>query len=206
MRRLPEMRLPYLPRMADAVIWATAAEPALGLADGAFLAAYAGARESAAEAVLEASLVAPYLAALAAAGGWCGTASALLSRLEELAGDAARRPGWPKRPHNLSAELRRLAPELRRAGVVVDFARAGGRSRTRLVIVQADAADASDAADAVFPNFSHAAPAPAPPDPLCPQCGFPLPGRPADDEGRCQHCADGCPPSQPVEQQKWFSM
>jgi hypothetical protein len=66
------------------------------------------------------------------AGGWTGTASGLLARLEELAGDAARRPGWPKRPHNLSSELRRLAPELRRAGVVVDFARAGGRSRARL--------------------------------------------------------------------------
>jgi hypothetical protein len=203
LRRLPETRLPCLPRMADAVIWATAAEPALDLADGAFLAAYSGARESAAEAVLEASLIAPYLAALAAAGGWTGTASALLARLEELAGDAARRPGWPKRPHNLSSELRRLAPELRRAGVAVEFARAGGRNRTRLVIVQADA---EDAADAVSTNFSQAAPAPAPPDPLCPECGFPLPGQPADADGRCRHCADGYPPCRPVENQKWFQM
>jgi hypothetical protein len=206
LRRLPETQLPYLPRMADAVIWATAAEPALDLPDGAFLAAYAGARESAAEAVLEASLIAPYLAALAAAGGWTGTASALLSRLEELAGDAARRPGWPKRPNSLSSELRRLAPELRRAGVVVDFARSGGRSRTRLVIVQADAADGADGADDRFANFSHAAPAPAPPDPLCPQCGFSLPGRPADADGRCEHCADGCPPCRPVEEKKWFNV
>jgi hypothetical protein len=208
LRRLPETRLHYLPRMADAVIWATAAEPALGLPDGAFLAAYSGARESAAEAVLEASLIAPYLAALAAAGGWTGTASGLLARLEELAGDAARRPGWPKRPHNLSSELRRLAPELRRAGVVVDFARAGGRNRTRLVIVQSDAEDAADAADAVFPDFSRAAPeaptAGAPPDPRCPECGFSPDGRPAD--GRCQQCANGYPPSRPAENQKWFSM
>jgi hypothetical protein len=206
LRRLPETRLPYLPRMADAVMWATAAEPALGLPDGAFLAAYAGARESAAEAVLEASLIAPYLAALAAAGGWTGTASALLARLEELAGDAARRPGWPKRPNSLSSELRRLAPELRRAGVVVDFARSGGRSRTRLVIVQADD---SDDADDRFANFSHAAleaPAPAArPAPLCPECGFSLDG-PRDDEGRCQHCADGHSPSRPVENRKWFKM
>jgi hypothetical protein len=210
LRRLPGTRLPYLPRMADAVLWATAAEPALDLADGAFMAAYAGARESAAEAVLEASLIAPYLAALAAAGGWTGTASGLLARLDELAGDAARRPGWPKRPHNLSAELRRLAPELRRAGVVVDFARAGGRSRTRLVFVQsAKPSDAEDAEDAVSPNFSRAAPAPAPaapPDPLCPECGFPLPSRPADDKGRCRQCADGYPRSRPVENQKWFKM
>jgi hypothetical protein len=222
LRRLPETRLPYLPRMADAVLWATAAEPALGLADGAFLAAYAGARESAAEAVLEASLVAPYLAALAAAGGWCGTASALLSRLEELAGDAARRPGWPLRPNSLSSELRRLAPELRRAGVVVDFARAGGRSRTRLVFVQSakpspttqsaltrNSADAEDDADDRFPNFSRAAPAPAPAAPpatLCPECGFPLDGRPADADGRCRHCADGYPPCRPVEKKEWFSM
>jgi hypothetical protein len=224
LRRLPETRLPWLPRMADAVMWATAAEPALGLHDGAFLAAYDGARESAAEAVLEASLVAPYLAALAAAGGWMGTASALLSRLEELAGDAARRPGWPKRPNSLSAELRRLAPELRRAGVAVDFARAGGRSRTRLVIIEGakpasttqstrtrNGADDADDADDRFANFPHAdlaAPAPAAPpdDPLCPQCGFPLPGRPADDKGRCQQCANGCPPCRPVENQKWFQM
>jgi hypothetical protein len=210
LRRLPETRLPCLPRMADAVIWATAAEPALDLADGAFLAAYSGARESAAEAVLEASLIAPYLSALAAAGGWVGTASALLSRLEELAGDAARRPGWPKRPHNLSSELRRLAPELRRAGVVVDFLRSGGRNRTRLVIVQEDASDAADAADAVFQNFSHvaqeAAAAAAPPDPLCPGCGFSLDGPPADADGRCQQCADRCSPCRPMEKQKWFNV
>jgi hypothetical protein len=222
LRRLPETRLPWLPRMADAVLWATAAEPALDLPDGSFLAAYAGARESAAEAVLEASLVAPYLAALAAAGGWCGTASALLARLEELAGDAARRPGWPKRPNSLSSELRRLAPELRRAGVVVDFTRAGGRSRARLVIVEStklapttqstrtrDCSDEEDDADDRFANCSHTAPAPAPaapPDPLCPGCGFSLDGRPADDEGRCQQCADGCPPCRPVEKQKWFNV
>jgi hypothetical protein len=40
LRRLPKVKLPELPRMADFAMWATAAESLLGWREGAFLRAY----------------------------------------------------------------------------------------------------------------------------------------------------------------------
>ncbi len=206
LRRLPGVRLPRLPRMADAALWATAAEPALGLPDGAFLRAYAGAREALADAALDASLVAPYVAALAAEGGWSGTAGELLERLGEMASDAARRDGWPRRPSTLGSEMRRIAPELRRAGVAVEFVR--DRARRTIWI-----GPAGDSAATVRDSSPHGAVTPqvltaqgcdskmrdlsADPagellfdlPPACPDCGFLLDGPPGDSWGRCRVCA-----------------
>ncbi len=54
--------------------------------------------------------------------------------LGELAGDAVtRRKTWPSTPQSLGGELRRIAPNLRAAGVSVDFERiAGGKRRIRI--------------------------------------------------------------------------
>src|SRR5262249_45303394 len=48
LHRLPSIKLPGLPRMADFALWATAAETAFGWPDGTFVEAYQGNRESAA--------------------------------------------------------------------------------------------------------------------------------------------------------------
>jgi hypothetical protein len=136
LRELPNTRLDRLPRMADFARWAAAAEPALAWEPGSFLRSYAGNQEDANELALEASpLVGPLRQLAEAAGGWEGKAADLLPELTGLAGDAARSPEWPKRANILSNRLRRLAPNLRRVGIQVDFDRQSDRQRTRIVRV-----------------------------------------------------------------------
>ncbi|GIW78767.1 MAG: hypothetical protein KatS3mg105_0574 [Gemmatales bacterium] len=123
--RLPSIKLPGLPRMADFALWATAAETAFGWPDGTFMEAYQGNRESANEVALEASVVArPLLDLLEERSEWIGSSGELLKVLEERLGDQVRRlAGWPKNPRSLSGHLKRLAPNLRAAGWTVDLDR-----------------------------------------------------------------------------------
>ena len=108
--------------MADFAIWATAAEPALGLVDGDFLNAYIDNRRDANDLALEASPVAKLVFDLPEV--WEGTASELLAELERIAPDSAKRlRAWPKTARSLSGTLKRLAPNLRVAGVAVELGR-----------------------------------------------------------------------------------
>ncbi len=120
--RLPSIKLPTLPRMADFAIWATAAETAFGWPSGTFVTAYQGNRESANEVALEASVVArPLLDLLEAQGDWSGSSGELLKALEVREGEQVRKQsGWPKNPRSLSGHLTRLKPNLREAGWVLD--------------------------------------------------------------------------------------
>jgi hypothetical protein len=54
---------------------------------------------------------------------WKGSSTSLLKELTELA-DAkiTSSKDWPKRPNILSGKLRRLAPNLRKTGLLVEFA------------------------------------------------------------------------------------
>jgi hypothetical protein len=108
--------------MADFAFWATAAETAFSWPNGTFMLAYQGNRASANEVALEASVVArPLLDLLENQGQWIGSSGELLTLLEERLGDQARRlAGWPKNPRSLSGHLKRLAPNLRAAGWILD--------------------------------------------------------------------------------------
>lgn len=119
--RLPSIKVSALPRMADFALWATAAETAFGWPGGTFLAAYQANHESANDVALEASVVArPLLDLLEAQGEWTGSSRELLKRLEERLGDQTRRmSGWPKNPRSLSGHLKRLAPNFRAAGWIL---------------------------------------------------------------------------------------
>jgi hypothetical protein len=127
--RLPSIKPPVLPRMADFALWATAAETAFGWPSGTFMAAYQSNRESANEVALEASVVArPLLELLEnlleSQEKWIGSSSELLKLLEERLGDQSRRlSGWPKNPRSLAGHLKRLAPNLRAAGWVLEQGR-----------------------------------------------------------------------------------
>jgi hypothetical protein len=136
LRDLPSTRLTGLPRMADFALWVTAAEIALPWEPGAFLAAYTGNRGAANELALESSIIGRPILSLAGNGGaWEGTAGELLEALEAGHADekTRKRKDWPAGPRRLSGELRRLAPNLRRAGVEVTFDRAPGGQRRRLI-------------------------------------------------------------------------
>lgn len=118
--RVEQIEFKELPRMADFARWATAAEPALGWPDGTFLAAYDERRSQTHELALEASPIAPEIRAIALDGGFEGTASELLDRLADGSNEAAARE-LPKNAAKLGKDLRRLAPDLRGVGLVIEF-------------------------------------------------------------------------------------
>lgn len=136
MRRFSGVRLDRLPRMADFARWSVAGEPGLGLSEGEFLRSYESARASANEMVVESSLIGRgVLLLLDKQGGqWEGTASKLLDELENLIpeSDRKRNRDWPSDSSGMGNRMKRLAPNLRDAGVGVLFGRNGKRRTINL--------------------------------------------------------------------------
>lgn len=129
-------RMTRLPRMADAAIWATAAESALGFEPGDFMAALRRNQDEAATLAVEHSPVALALRKLMAEQErWDGTPTELLAEMIKHTEDAERRSeGWPKSPAALSQKIKRAAPALRRVGIHANSDRTGTK-RTRQWIV-----------------------------------------------------------------------
>jgi hypothetical protein len=132
---LESVRLPTLPRMADFAAWVTAAEGALEWPAGSFLDAYRSSQREANEVALESSpLVGPVRKLLETTDRYDGPAADLLQRLNQLAGDdCTKSKDWPKRPNVLANRLRRVAPNLRRSGIDVEFSRSQDSDRKRLI-------------------------------------------------------------------------
>ena len=136
LRKLPKTTLDGTPRMADFALWSTAAEASLGFESGAFMNAYRNNRESANDVALEASPIAtPVLELLAEKPTWKGTATQLLQVLAAGA-TTSRLHGWPASPIALARALRRIAPNLRTAGVEIRFERDPGSCRQRIVTLE----------------------------------------------------------------------
>lgn len=125
LRNIETVQLDQKPRMADFALWSTAAEESLGLDKGAFISAFMGNRESANELALEASPIASTLVELVQQRGeWKGNSSELLEALNQRASDETKKQqGWPKRPNALSGAVKRIAPNLRAAGVECNMGR-----------------------------------------------------------------------------------
>lgn len=137
LRNESHVHMERLPRMADFAVWAVAAELALGVSEGAFLAAYEGNRRAANDLALEASPVAgDVLKLMVGREAWTVTYTDLFSHLERAFGDSTKRPeGWPKSPRALSGELTRVAVNLRKAGVDVSPAgRESGSGRKMVTL------------------------------------------------------------------------
>ena len=115
--------LPTLPRMADFAQWVTAAEPRLGWVPGRFLAAYSRNADAASQTALESSPIAPPLMHLIQTRNhWKGSATELLAELNRstLVSEKTRNGRfWPDDAAYLGVLLRRIAPNLRRAGYTV---------------------------------------------------------------------------------------
>ena len=134
LKNRPTLHLDSLPRMADYAKWVIAAEPGPGLPSGSFLTAYDENREGANESTLEASPIVPYLRELLVAchGEWKGRPSELLAELETRASERDRKlNSWPKQANILSNRLRVLGPNLRDAGIEVEF----GRDKTKREVI-----------------------------------------------------------------------
>jgi hypothetical protein len=125
LRNLASTDVGMLPRMADFALFATAAEPAMGLKPGEFLAAYTGNRAAGNELALESSPVGKALLDFVATNdSWTGTATELLGELDALSDDKTKRlKNWPQTARVLSGILKRLAPNLRSIGVDVELGR-----------------------------------------------------------------------------------
>ena len=134
--RLPLMRQANLPRLADFAQWGAAAEPALGCAAGFFNRIYFHHRQGLDLFALESSPIAVPVRMLVDAGPWRGTASDLLEALNRDCNSRIgerRSPDWPKSPCKLANALRRLAPNLRTCGLLIEFMRAGTTGRHRMI-------------------------------------------------------------------------
>jgi hypothetical protein len=124
LRNLPNVRLSQLPRMADFAIWVNACEESLGMKPGEALAAYHSNRVEAQNMALESSPLYEPVAKLAQEG-FCGTVAELLARLNSMMSESMRRSvRWPKAPNALGNALRRMASNLRAAGIDIQFSRA----------------------------------------------------------------------------------
>lgn len=145
MRKLPEVKLDRLPRMADFMRWAAAVEEALGFDVGTCEAAYERNRAEAHVTVVEESLIAAAMIRFVQFNNlknWEGTATELLAELKaRYATDpqASRDKAWPNGARALSAQLSRLSPNLRHVGISISRGSRGrGDDRRRTIIVRVD--------------------------------------------------------------------
>lgn len=156
-REEPGVTLPELPRLADFAIWVSAAEPALPWKAGEFLNSYTKNREVANEVSLEDSPLAAPIRDIAAEGGYAGSASHLLPRLADRCPETVTKAKtWPKSARTLSADLRRLAPNLRDIGITVTFDREPGGKRARTITITQNRTEAHSSVPSVpsVPNGS----------------------------------------------------
>jgi hypothetical protein len=126
---IESVKLNELPRMADFAKWSTAAEESFGFWPGSFQLAYESNLEDAHAVVLDSSPVASLLRKFLERdehSKWVGTASELLEKLGNLRSSGDSGHGFPKSANGLASALRRLAPNLRATGIVIEFARKPG--------------------------------------------------------------------------------
>src|SRR5262249_33295745 len=131
------VKLKRLPRMADFAKWGAACEGALWRA-GTFEAAYDDNQHGANDAVLDADDVALAVRNFMLSRlQWEGTTSHFKEELEagRFDGNKHRPKRWPETVNAMSIQLRRAATALRRAGIEIEFSRAGKR-RTRNVKIR----------------------------------------------------------------------
>ena len=162
LRRIGDVKVKHLPRMADFAKFIIAAEPALPWVEGEFMKTYSSIRQTAAEVAFEASVVAQSVVSWLAKqhGEWEGTATELLAHLGgEVSETTAKSKSWPHLPKSLSDRLRRDAPALSHMGIEVTFRKSKDKASRRLIILRkiecdgqeaSGAADASDEADAAL--------------------------------------------------------
>jgi hypothetical protein len=127
--RKNQVHIPKLPRMADFAKWVTAAEPALGWPEGAFVQAFEANRMSLVDSALESDLVgSAILALMSKMAKWSGTPSQLYETLSGLLPDFERRStGWPKGVNILSHRVIRAQAFLRKKNIQVERGKSGER-------------------------------------------------------------------------------
>jgi hypothetical protein len=131
MRKLPDVKLARVSRMADFERLIIAACPALGWDPEEFRLAYRDNQSDVDATAIESDPVAGAIVALIEKDfpmGWEGNATRLYDVLGEKVSDNTRRSrAWPMSAISLGSRLERLKPVLRRNGVVVEKRHSGDR-------------------------------------------------------------------------------
>lgn len=152
LRNASNVHMSALPRMADFAIWSTAAEESLGWRPGTVARAITNNQKETKTLPLDASPITPALRTMLRANNnrFKGPAEALLRELEFRTQWEKRPRNRPKNPQVLSSSLRRLAPNLRAAGVHVKFRQTPGSGSVKSILItnRANFCDAGDASDA----------------------------------------------------------
>ncbi len=131
LKKQESVTLAKTPRMADFAVWVVAASEKLGFTPEEFIAAYAAKRDELHASVVESSLIARLVKRIVAKDKFHGTAGALLAEFELMAEDKEKKSKvYPQTPKALANGLRRIAPNLRGVGYVVDFM-VEGKNRDR---------------------------------------------------------------------------
>lgn len=121
------VRLDRLPRMADFAKWVTACEIGLGWTPGMFMEAYLGNRAAANDSAIEGSVIGiPLMKLMETHAILQGIAKELMEAVEatlprDKNDNVKRPPGWPRSARAFAGELRRIAPNLRAAGIDLTF-------------------------------------------------------------------------------------
>jgi len=133
--RVNDVHLTSLPRMADFAVWATAAEPGLGLDDGEFLAAYTDVRCRMDSSIVENSPIAePLLRLIRKQKEFEGTMAELMAKVDSVRLPRERgRRNWPRNVQAFSTMFGRLEPTLERSGIRIKKGRSTDRQRKRIV-------------------------------------------------------------------------
>ena len=149
LRRLPGVSLERLQRMADFASWAIACEMAVGSKNGEFLRVYENNRTEGTNLALESTPLYDPIRALAEQG-FAGSGAELLVCLNSMLSENLRRSvRWPKTPSALGTALRRIAGNLRAAGVEIEFSRTDHRGRRMVSLKRADILETPSAPSAV---------------------------------------------------------
>jgi hypothetical protein len=153
LRKLGNLQLKQLPRMADFALWAAACETAFWPA-GTFARAYQANRRAAIEDLIDVDpLAARIRQIMANCSTWTGNASDLLRAGADLSDPGLPRgaPAWPKNPRALAGRLRRAQPFLRALGIQIAFSRES-RAGTRVIRIYTRAEDIAMTVSTVSDN------------------------------------------------------
>lgn len=123
-----QIRPDKLPRLADFFSWVVAGAEAAGLEKGQFESVYRKRLKATNRQAIDNSLIGSAIAEFAnrLTEAWTGTTMTLLQELgnqqdPEMRHQLQRERSWPKTPRALGGQLRRLSPDLRRLGILINL-------------------------------------------------------------------------------------
>ena len=145
LRELPNVTVKQLPRMGDFAKTGIAIETALKWPKGSFMDDYSANRDGGNDVALQASFISePLIEFITKETTWTGTMTMLKAHLVgRITDDDKNQRAWKElKPSNLGKELRRIQPNLRQEGIMIEL-NSGGKRR-EVTISLGDSGDSGD--------------------------------------------------------------